>query len=504
MLSVNGNDAFLVADQNLDKQKYNDISVYVTWETCTMRSWLNGYGSNSNVCKEDYTNNSFISRAFTPAEQEAVLPTTVKNANNPDYGTDGGKDTTDKIFLLSYDEVTNPAYGFSSGSGDDKARERRNTAYVAAGGTFGLGKLKEESWWWLRSPGNCSYNAMNVYSYGAVNQYGYIIGTYFNAVCPALHLNLTSSDFWSYAGTVNSNGKSTECQHENTEVRERKEASCKEAGYTGDIDCSDCGAKIKGETIPAKGHQWDNGIITKQATEKEDAVKTFTCTVCGETRTEMISGTSALVNISVTVQAVTDASIAKQSSEDVKGAVFNTLLARTTKLTNKTITLKWKKVSKADGYKIYGNRCGKKNHYKLIKDVGKSKTSYTQKKLKEGTYYKYVVAAYKIVDGKKVTIAVSKTIHATTTGGKYGVAKSVKVNKSKVTLKKGKKFTIKAAEVKKDKTIKQHRKIAYESDNTKVATVSTKGVVKAKKKGSCYIYVYAQNGVYKRIKVTVK
>ena len=178
--------------------------------------------------------------------------------------------------------------------------------------------------------------------------------------------------------------------------------------------------------------------------------------------------------------------------------------ARSTKLTGKSVTLKWKKVPKADGYKVYGNRCGRKNHYKLIKDLGKGKTSYTQKKLKKGTYYKYVVSAYKVVDGKKVTIAVSKTIHAATTGGKYGVAKSVKVNKSKITLKKGKKFTIKAQEVKKDKTIKRHRKIAYESSNTKVATVNRKGVVKAKKKGSCYIYVYAQNGVYKRVKVTVK
>ncbi len=58
--------------------------------------------------------------------------------------------------------------------------------------------------------------------------------------------------------------------------------------------------------------------------------------------------------------------------------------------------------------------------------------------------------------------------------------------------------------MKKDKTIKHHRKIAYESDNPEVAVVSKKGVVKAKKKGSCYIYVYAQNGVYKRVKVTEK
>ena len=58
--------------------------------------------------------------------------------------------------------------------------------------------------------------------------------------------------------------------------------------------------------------------------------------------------------------------------------------------------------------------------------------------------------------------------------------------------------------VKKDKTIKQHVEIRYETSNSKVATVNSKGVITAKGKGTCYIYVYAQNGVYKRIKVTVK
>ena len=509
VLSVNGDDAFLIADRNLDVQRYNDTSTPVTWETCTMRSWLNGYGSSSNVCETDYTNDNFIDRAFTDSEQSAIRDTAVENKDNPKYGTDSGKDTIDKVFLLSYDEITNPDYGFSGDySVYDEARKRKNTGYVAAGGTIGLSGMRSEDEidsWWLRLPGFDSSNAVGVDTYGYVNQFGYSVYYYYTAVCPVLHLNLSSSNLWTYAGTVSSDGSSTGCLHENTELKGESEATCKEEGRTGDIYCNDCGVKVKDdEMIPAKGHLWDNGVITRQATEKEDAVKTFTCTVCGETRTETVGGSAALTDVPSQIQAVTDESIAKQSSEDVKGAVFGSLLARTTKLTNKTITLKWNKVSQADGYKIYGNKCGKKNHYKLLSDMGKNKTSYTQKKLKKGTYYKYVVAAYKVVDGKKVIIAVSKTIHAATTGGKYGVAKSVKVNKSKVTLKKGKKFTIKAKEIKQSKTIKHHRTIAYESSNTKVATVSKKGVVKAKGKGTCYIYVYAQNGVYKRVKVTVK
>ena len=79
-----------------------------------------------------------------------------------------------------------------------------------------------------------------------------------------------------------------------------------------------------------------------------------------------------------------------------------------------------------------------------------------------------------------------------------------KLNKKKVSLKKGKSVKLTATIVKKGKKPYSYRKVLFESSNTKIATVNRKGVIKAKKKGSCYIYAYAQNGVYKRIKVTVK
>ena len=91
---------------------------------------------------------------------------------------------------------------------------------------------------------------------------------------------------------------------------------------------------------------------------------------------------------------------------------------------------------------------------------------------------------------------------------KYTIAKSVKVNKTKVTIKKGKTFQIKASEVKdeKKKTIKQHRKIKFESSNKAVSKVDKIGKItaKGKVKGKTTIYVYAQNGLYKKIAVTVK
>ena len=74
-----------------------------------------------------------------------------------------------------------------------------------------------------------------------------------------------------------------------TELRNAKEATCTEDGYTGDEVCTVCGETDKtGSVITAKGHTWDSGVVTKEATETEEGVKTYTCTVCGETRTETI------------------------------------------------------------------------------------------------------------------------------------------------------------------------------------------------------------------------
>ena len=197
----------------------------------------------------------------------------------------------------------------------------------------------------------------------------------------------------------------------------------------------------------------------------------------------------------------TDARVAMDTS-------YSKLRLRVPTSTRTTNVLKWTKQTGADGYVIYGNLCNSKGKtYKLVKQVtikDNTTTSWIDTKLASGTYYKYYIKAYKLVDGKKVWIAKSKVVHSTTTGGKYGNAKSVKVNKTSVSLAVGKTFSIKAEQVLKDKPIAGHQNIKYESGNSKVASVTSKGVIKAKKKGTCYIYVYAQNGMYKRIKVTVQ
>ncbi len=81
--------------------------------------------------------------------------------------------------------------------------------------------------------------------------------------------------------------------HQHTEIRNKKEATCKDKGYTGDVYCKDCGEKLSdGKTIAkTTEHTWDGGKVTKAATCTEKGVKTYTCTVCGATKTEEIAVT---------------------------------------------------------------------------------------------------------------------------------------------------------------------------------------------------------------------
>ena len=192
---------------------------------------------------------------------------------------------------------------------------------------------------------------------------------------------------------------------------------------------------------------------------------------------------------------------------------FGRLKVRSVNQTKTSITLEWSKLDGVDGYLVYGNRCNtntKTYKYQKLATITNGRT-WTHKNLKKGTFYKYIVKAYKIVDGKKVVTDTSVSIHVITQGSKYGIAKSVSVTKignkkntSQITLKKGKTAQIVAKEIKKDNKIRHHRNLCYESSNTAVATVTPEGLIQAVGKGTCTIWVYAQNGVYAALTVTVK
>ena len=215
VLNRNGNDAFLLADVALDDQKYNTNyeDVDVTWETSSMRSWLNGYGASVNQSKTDYSKKNFINSAFTSSQKNAIKTTSVVNNNNINYGTTGGNNTSDQVFLLSTSEVYNTdtaaGYGFVKNNIDDEARRSRCSTYAHAMGTWRYydtdaeyTKYNGNVYWRLRSSSWCSASYVD---------YGYGLFEYIDvdepsfSLCgmrPALHLNLLSSNLYSYAGTV--------------------------------------------------------------------------------------------------------------------------------------------------------------------------------------------------------------------------------------------------------------------------------------------------------------
>lgn len=217
VLAADENDAFLLADCGLDCKPYNTYHTDVTWETCTLRSWLNGYDSDSNTYGIDFSSDNFIDAAFSQAEQSAIRSIGVANDGNSYYGMDGGNDTTDKIYLLSIDEVSKPSYGFESEYEiDSDTRITVNTAYAKEQGAFSDTEYNSlgSGWWWLRSPGNGSAMAADVQYSGYGDSESVSMTDV--VVRPVLHLNLKaasddiSSALYFYAGTVSSNGEVAE------------------------------------------------------------------------------------------------------------------------------------------------------------------------------------------------------------------------------------------------------------------------------------------------------
>ena len=195
---------FLLSDQNLDVFEYHKEKETVTWETSTMRSWLNGYGASENTGGDsgiDYTSDNFIDNAFSEKEQEAIADTEVVNKDNKDedYGTnsEGGNDTTDKIFLLSIEEAVDRSY-FPMLSSN---RFSTNTDYVAGGGKTGeyMKDSGKGDRWWLRSPGSNNSMAAFIEEDGGDIFDGNPVNDGATAVRPAFNLDLSSVLFTSAA-----------------------------------------------------------------------------------------------------------------------------------------------------------------------------------------------------------------------------------------------------------------------------------------------------------------
>lgn len=188
------------------------------------------------------------------------------------------------------------------------------------------------------------------------------------------------------------------------------------------------------------------------------------------------------------------------------------LLAKMTAKGSRKLVISWNPIDGAAGYDVFLVKCGKNNMGRPVRTIkGETSLTWTKKSLRKKTPYKAVVKAWTIKDGKKVFVVTSPIVHAYTSGGtrKYTNARSVAVNKTRVSLAIGKTFTVRARvnKIRKGKKLmmKNHApKLRYLSSNTKIATVNESGIITARAKGSCIIYVIAVNGSRKAITVMVE
>lgn len=174
VLAKENSRVLVISDKALDRQPYNSsYTEEVTWENCSLRKWLNG---------------TFLNKAFSTEEQAQIQNTTVSADNNPQYSTNPGNATTDKVFLLSINEVEKY---FNS----DEARKCAPTAYAKAQGASTSDTCKTPSgaatcWWWLRSPGDDQSSAAYVYFGGNVFELGNYVFSGLNAVRPAMWISI--------------------------------------------------------------------------------------------------------------------------------------------------------------------------------------------------------------------------------------------------------------------------------------------------------------------------
>ncbi|MDE5781386.1 MAG: hypothetical protein K2I03_07900 [Lachnospiraceae bacterium] len=210
VLKTDGNNAMLLSDIVLDNKVYNTQDEGTTWETSTIRSWLNGYGADSNEAGVDFSISNFINSTFSNEELAAIADTQVVNSDNMEYGTEGGNNTIDKLFLLSESEVYTDSvtdFGFVPDKEIlDEARMCGNSDYAKAMGLWS-DYPEENCCWWIRSQGYDSNVAAIVLYDGRIDDIGNRVNNNkHSGVRVALNLNLTSSNLYTYAGTVCSDG----------------------------------------------------------------------------------------------------------------------------------------------------------------------------------------------------------------------------------------------------------------------------------------------------------
>ena len=173
VLAVENGRALLITDKLIEAIPYNKDYSSVTWETCTLRKWMN---------------DEFFCKAFLLEEQSEIISVINQNPSNPEYRTRGGSATQDKIFVLNIDEANKYFH-------DDDDRMTAVTGYAKMQGSYvsdnySLPGGEKTGWWWLRSPGDYGFRAAYVGNYGRILRFGGGVFSVNGSVRPALWRNL--------------------------------------------------------------------------------------------------------------------------------------------------------------------------------------------------------------------------------------------------------------------------------------------------------------------------
>ena len=176
VLDVRDGKVLLLSKYGLDVLPYEDYYVNPTWETCSLRAWLN---------------ENFLNAAFSAEEQQTILLTNVDNSQSQGYYTTySGHGSQDKLFLLSYNEVFNTYFA------EKETRLCAPTDYAIAKGAYKRSSHKiydrAAGRWWLRSPGGGEGYALTVYDDG--NRSDCKAKAKDVTVRPALWMNLGTGD----------------------------------------------------------------------------------------------------------------------------------------------------------------------------------------------------------------------------------------------------------------------------------------------------------------------
>ena len=185
VLDIQNNTALIITEEIIEQRPYNDAYIDITWAHCALRKYLNG---------------EFYDK-FNATDKSRIIPVINKNLDNQWYGSKGGVDTQDSIFLLSIEEVCkyfgdslsklhnrrkNQRYWFERK--DENNSKRIARLEVSKGGIW---------WWWLRSPGRVNVKAVYIHGDGNIGIQGNNIlkgnisdGKCTGGVRPALWLKL--------------------------------------------------------------------------------------------------------------------------------------------------------------------------------------------------------------------------------------------------------------------------------------------------------------------------